>query len=156
MLHVLSCLGTICLSITTSRHPEHAVPSHHYHHHHHHRHWTVSHPNTANKHSSRTGHALAPQALSAAQDVFAPILCILYESGVVRSLHIGSACNVRVWPKSCCSHTELRPSEKRRCRFDKNNELVVLNTLGVGLLESVIVLHAVIKNSHSPLLTSNI
>ena len=30
MLYILSYLGMVCLSIATSRHPEHAVPSHHH------------------------------------------------------------------------------------------------------------------------------
>ena len=91
----------------------------------------------------------------AAQDVFAPILCIIYESGVVRSLHIGSVCTCQSGQKVVVA-IQLRPSEKQRFRFDKNNELAILNTLGADWCEAVIVLHAVIKNSHSPLLTSNI
>ena len=81
MLYVLSYLGMVCLSIATSRHPEHAVPFHpHY--------CTVSHLKAASQHiviPNLLYHAKHPLA---ARDALALVLCILYESGVVRSLCI--------------------------------------------------------------------
>ena len=81
MLYVLSYLGMVCLSIATSRHPEHAVPFHpHY--------CTVSHLETTSQHIVMPNlfyHAKHPLA---ARDALALVLCILYESGVVRSLCI--------------------------------------------------------------------
>ena len=82
MLYVLSYLGMMCLSIANiHRHPEHAVPFHpHY--------CTVSHLKAASQHIVipnlfyHTKHPLA------ARDAPALVLCILYESGVVRSLCI--------------------------------------------------------------------
>ena len=81
MLYVLSYLGMVCLSITTSRHPEHAVSFHpHY--------CTVSHLETTSQHiviPNLLYHAKHPLA---AWDTLALVLCILYESGVIRSLCI--------------------------------------------------------------------
>ena len=81
MLYVLSYLGMACLSIATSRHPEHAVPFHHHY-------CTVSHLETTSQHIVMPNlfyHAKHPLA---ARDALALVLCILYESGVVRSLCI--------------------------------------------------------------------
>ena len=105
LVYVLSYLGMVCLSIATSRHPEHAVPFHpHY--------CTVSHLKAASQHiviPDLLYHAKHPLA---ARDTLALVLCIIYEPRVVRSLCIlaGSA-HVRVWPKSHCSRTKLCLSE---------------------------------------------
>ena len=81
MLYVLSYLGIVCLSIATSRHPEHAVPFHpHY--------CTVSHLEATSQHiviPNLFYHAKHPLA---ARDALALTLCILYEPRVVRSLCI--------------------------------------------------------------------
>ena len=81
MLYVLSYLGMACLSIATSRHPEHAVPFHpHY--------CTVSHLEATSQHiviPNLFYHAKHPLA---ARDTLALTLCILYEPRVVRSLCI--------------------------------------------------------------------
>ena len=105
MLYVLSYIGMACLSIATSGHPEHAVPFHH-----HYR--TVSHLEAASQ------HIVVPDLLYhiehplAAQSALAPVLCILYEPGVVRSLCILAVpAHVRVWPKSHRTRTELCLSE---------------------------------------------
>ena len=81
MLYVLSYLGMVCLSIATSRHPEHAVPFHpHY--------CTVSHLETTSQHiviPDLFYHIKHPLAV---WDTLALVLCVLYEPGVVRSLCI--------------------------------------------------------------------
>ena len=81
MLHILSYLGMVCLSIATSRHPEHAVPfDHHYR--------AAGHPEAAGQ------HVIAPDLLYhsehplAARDALAQALCTIYEPGVVRSFCI--------------------------------------------------------------------
>ena len=81
MLYVLSYLGMVCLSIATSRHPEHAVPFHpHY--------CTVSHLETASQHIVIPDLLYHSKHPLAAQDTLALVLCILYEPGVIRSLCI--------------------------------------------------------------------
>ena len=100
MLYVLSYLGMMCLSIATSRHPEHAVPFHpHY--------CTVSHLEAASQHiviPNLLYHAKHPLA---ARDALALIICILYEPRVVRSLCILRVpAYLRVWPKNRCSRTK--------------------------------------------------
>ena len=105
MLYVLSYIGMACLSIATSGHPEHAVPFHH-----HYR--TVSHLEAASQHIVVPDLLYHIERPLAAQSALAPVLCILYEPGVVRSLCILAVpAHVRVWPKSHRTRTELCLSE---------------------------------------------
>ena len=79
MLYVLSYLGMSCLSIATSRHPEHAVPFHpHY--------CTVSHLEATSQHIVIPDLLYHSKHPFAAWDTLALVLCVLYEPGVVRSL----------------------------------------------------------------------
>ena len=123
MLYVLSYLGMACLSTATSGHPEHAVPFHpHYR--------AVSHLEATSRHMVIPDlfyHAKHPLA---ARDTLALIICILYEPGVVRSLHTGCTCTCQSGQKVAVA-VKLYLSGNWSFGFEKNNELVMLNTLSV-------------------------
>ena len=81
MSYILSYLGMACLSIATSRNLEHVVSSHHHY-------CTVSHPKAADQHIVIPNLLYHTKHPPAARDAPAPVLCALYEPGVVRSLCI--------------------------------------------------------------------